>query len=95
MSKIMRQLYAEARAAREAAARARERPAPAPATTVSASNDAAPSSIGWWTAQYVKAGNAAVGAATTKVPRPMTPRELLEYRSRQCQASTGAARNDD
>lgn len=70
MSKIMQQLYAEARAAREAAASVKERPTGN--IEGAAQNPASPSSIEWWKARYEQAGRAAaskVKVATTAIER--------------------------
>lgn len=78
MSKIMQQLYAEARAAREAAAGAAQRPSGN--TRAITPNPATPSSIDWWKAQYEQAGRAAVcEAAIAATKHPCSPRELIDY----------------
>ncbi len=82
MSKIMQQLYAEARAAREAAAGAAERPTGN--TRAVTSNPATPSSIDWWKAQYEQAGRAAVSeVAIAATKHPCSPRELIDYWTRR------------
>jgi hypothetical protein len=69
MSKIMRELYAEARAAREKA----ELEATSPASTAPEPSPAAASSSGidWWNAQYAKAGEALVRRIAAGVVREL------------------------
>ena len=59
MSKIMRELYAQARAAREAAELAAESQG-SEATPPAAPEPAAQSSVDWWIAQYGQFGEALV-----------------------------------
>jgi hypothetical protein len=60
MSKIMRALYAEARAAREVAALTNERAEGGALDRPSASDPIKASSIAWWEAQYAQAGRGLV-----------------------------------
>ena len=84
MSKIMNQLYAEARATREAAATNRERPTDN--VRNSAPAQASPSSIEWWRAQYERAGRTAVGkvaiTAIGAIELPCSPRDHIDWWAR-------------
>jgi hypothetical protein len=83
MSKIMRELYAEARVARAATARVNER------STVSVPAKPLPldpskgSGIEWWKARYDKTGRALVSkvteAAIHAIQRPCTPLEHAKW----------------
>jgi len=71
MSKIMRALYAEARAAREAAARITDRPSGAAPVTPSTPNPTKALSIEWWLAQYERAGRALASGAADSATRAL------------------------
>lgn len=83
MSKIMRALYAEARAAREAAALAQEKAEAIALAKPSASDPIKAPGIAWWEARYENAKRALVdrvaATAIEAVSRPCTPDEHVEY----------------
>ena len=73
MSKIMRQIYAEARAAREAAAKPRERRVNGTPITVPNPVELARSTIEWWTTQIARVGerSKAVTSSTRHFDAPI------------------------
>ena len=90
MSKIMRQLYSEARAAREAAENSRLSPAPSVAPTLAAAEIQARTGIEWWKAVYERAGSALRDAqaevtktAVQAVQTPSTPGQHVEWWRKQ------------